>query len=588
MQGNKESVDESAQKSRGLKSVMQNDIRRILVIYRHFAYYLCYITGARTIRILRHIGKRLVRLLIPAGRMLHRATDYLFIRHIRALGRNIKEEAVRFVQGFPLASKRVREAFSKGLLSGLKVSALLPFAALKRHRRAVASILNLAAPAAAVAVLVISVQFWSGMTFALAVEYDGHTLGYIKDEAVYDNAANMATDRVINTDNSFEVQRVPKLTIAVVSKSEILDEGAVCDKILESSGDAITEGSGLYIDNCFEGAAQSRAELDALLESLLDNYRNGSKNERSEFVQDVRVVDGLYPISSITTIELMRGQLTALSMVDKYYTIVKGDSPLLIAAKTDMSLGELRALNPNFDKTIFPDVKVLIQKAQPYLRVQVVRTVEYDEEIDYQTKTVQDSKKYIGYSSVRTKGVEGKQHVKAEVTLIDGVEQSRKILETRVVRKPVDKVVVAGAKKVNNRVSAAGDGISTGRFSWPLPSCRNITSGFGYRYGRFHAGIDISGNGVYGKPVISADGGRVVEVNRSWGGGYGKYIIIDHGGGYRTVYAHLSSINVVNGQKVSQGQLIGHAGNSGNSYGAHLHFEIRINGRSVNPKSYVR
>lgn len=536
-------------------------------------------------RTFRKFFKRMKRLLVPTGRMLYRAVYWLILSRVIKPSVGVAAETKRFACGFPLAVRRTKEEFAHGFLAGVRFLGFLPLLAVRRHCRAIVTMLNIMAPAAAVFALIFTIQFWSGMTFALAVEYDGHKLGYISEEAVYDDAANMATSRVINADNSFEVQRVPKLTIAVVSKSDILDEGAVCDRILESSGDSITEGSGLYVNGCFEGAAQSRSQLEAMLDSLLDKHRTKSANERVEFVQDVEVVDGLYPISSITSVDSLRERLTELTVVDKYYKIVKGDSPLLIAAKTDMSLEQLRALNPNFDKRIFPDVDVLIQKAQPYLQVKVVRTVEYTETVDYQLKTIQDSSKYVGYSVVRTNGVEGKQQVKAEITLLDGVEQSRKILETKVIKKPIDKVVVKGSKKFN---PSAGDGIATGRFRWPLPSCRMISSRYGYRWGRFHHGIDISGNGVYGKPVIASDGGRVVETNIGYGGGFGNYVIIDHGGGYRTVYAHLSSVLVRTGQNVSQGQQIGRAGNTGNSYGAHLHFEIRINGRSVNPVSYLK
>lgn len=570
------------------KAVLQNVVRRYIVIAYHAAYNLCYIVGAQTIRLARRTGKRVVGGLVPVGRFLLRAVDYILIRHIRSLAGRIAAEAVRFARGFPIAGSRVRESFSQSVFCGIKTVFAIPYLAARRHSRTLATMVNLAAPAAAVFALVLTVQYWSGMTFALAVEYDGRTLGYISDEAVYDHAVNMVTDRVINTDNSFEVKRIPKLTIAVVSKSEIMDESTVCDKILESSGDSIAEASGLYIDGMFEGAIQSRSELDSLLDSILNIYRNGSSNERAEFVQDVEVVDGLYPISSITSTENMYAHLTSQSMVDKYYTVVKGDSPLLIAAKTDMSLAELRALNPGFDNNIFPDVRVMIQKAQPYLRVKIVRTVSYEEAIKFTTKTVQDQKQYVGYSAVRVNGVDGQQKVTAEITLIDGIENSRKILKTEVLKKPVEKVVVVGAKKVNNSISASGDGISTGKFIWPLPSCRTISSPFGYRWNGFHPAIDISGNGVYGKPVVAADGGRVVETNYGWGGGFGNYIIVDHGGGYRTLYAHLSAINVKLGQAVSKGQTIGRVGSSGNSTGPHLHFEIRINGRSVNPEPYVR
>lgn len=93
----------------------------------------------------------------------------------------------------------------------------------------------------------------------------------------------MATGRVINTDNSFEVQRTPKMTLAVVSQSEIMDEAAVCDMILRSSSDSIAEVCGLYVDGEFEGAVQSRTELDAILDSILDAYRGDVKSGWNSF-----------------------------------------------------------------------------------------------------------------------------------------------------------------------------------------------------------------------------------------------------------------------------------------------------------------
>lgn len=89
---------------------------------------------------------------------------------------------------------------------------------------------------------------------------------------------------------------------------------------------------------------------------------------------------------------------------------------------------------------------------------------------------------------------------------------------------------------------------------------------------------------------MAADGGRVVEANStsSWGQGYGYYVVIDHGGGYRTRYAHCGKITVKVGQKVAQGQLIGYVGNTGNSQGYHLHFEVLVNGSSTNPVPYLK
>ena len=116
---------------------------------------------------------------------------------------------------------------------------------------------------------------------------------------------------------------------------------------------------------------------------------------------------------------------------------------------------------------------------------------------------------------------------------------------------------------------------------WPVSG--PVTSPFGYRWGRLHAGIDI---GVgYGTPIHAAASGTVVLAG--WTGGYGNYTCIDHGGGMATCYGHQSSYAVSGGAQVSQGQVIGYVGNTGHSFGAHLHFEVRINGNPVDPLGYL-
>lgn len=116
---------------------------------------------------------------------------------------------------------------------------------------------------------------------------------------------------------------------------------------------------------------------------------------------------------------------------------------------------------------------------------------------------------------------------------------------------------------------------------WPVSG--PVTSPFGYRWGRLHAGIDI---GVgYGTPIHAAASGAVALAG--WEGGYGNYTCIDHGGGLATCYAHQSSIAVSVGQHVTQGAVIGYVGDTGHSFGAHLHFEVRINGNPVDPLGYL-
>ena len=130
-----------------------------------------------------------------------------------------------------------------------------------------------------------------------------------------------------------------------------------------------------------------------------------------------------------------------------------------------------------------------------------------------------------------------------------------------------------------------------GALLWPVESPNYVTSPFGYRThpvtgqrGSFHGGLDI---GTYGQPnrILAAESGEIVFTRHS--GGYGKHIMIDHGGGMQTLYAHLRTMSVSPGQQVSRGDTIGRAGTTGSSTGVHLHFEVWINGQRQDPMNYL-
>ncbi|MDE6600251.1 MAG: peptidoglycan DD-metalloendopeptidase family protein [Oscillospiraceae bacterium] len=129
-------------------------------------------------------------------------------------------------------------------------------------------------------------------------------------------------------------------------------------------------------------------------------------------------------------------------------------------------------------------------------------------------------------------------------------------------------------------------------FIWPVPSIRNMTDGYGNRWiveeqkNNFHKGIDITKPGCAGTPTVAAAGGTVIQAGDK-GNGYGNCVIIDHGNGVATLYAHHQSLAVSVGQTVKQGDTLGYIGHTGYAYGDHCHFEVRVDGQHTNPLNYV-
>ncbi len=139
--------------------------------------------------------------------------------------------------------------------------------------------------------------------------------------------------------------------------------------------------------------------------------------------------------------------------------------------------------------------------------------------------------------------------------------------------------------------SSGGSYNGSGKFLWPSAASTYISSYFGmrlhpiYGYWRMHNGIDIAAAG--GTNILAAESGTVIVSEWQTNGGYGQYVVIDHGNGYSTLYAHASKLIAKVGQKVERGDVIALVGTTGNSTGNHLHFEVRVNGNPVNPLDYL-
>lgn len=448
-------------------------------------------------------------------------------------------------------------------------------------------------PLVGIGALALTLFAWSDTGYYLDVNYRGVDLGVVENAQVYAEGAAMALDRVNNIDDSFTVDAVPVFTMTIQSHQAPMTAEEVCNAILRTAGDSIAESTGLYVEGKFVAAMESRQELESLLESIKTadkNYDKKDKSQKAEFVQKVKLQDGLFPISTIQTKKELKKKLTAQAVVEKTYEVQEGDTLSTIAVKHSMTTKELRELNPKYANTDFINLgdKLTVQRPQAFLQVKVIQRVRYTETLNYKTKTTYRDDKPVTYQKVITAGREGSQTVVAEDTYIDGIKTGRKIVSRELVKKAITKIVEKGTKPVQSPGGSTvqqGDGVTHGSMTWPVPICRRIYQG----YHRGHLAIDISSGPVpvLGKPAVAADGGTVIQAANGWNGGYGNVVKIRHSNGLITVYAHLQTVKVVTGQQVSRGQTIGLIGNTGYSFGPHLHFEVIKNGVKVNPSNYV-
>jgi len=164
---------------------------------------------------------------------------------------------------------------------------------------------------------------------------------------------------------------------------------------------------------------------------------------------------------------------------------------------------------------------------------------------------------------------------KADETERQAAEQKRQAL-LATTQKYSSRALAASSSTSQSASSSGYDGVDNSGLSVPIAS-----RGISQRFGNGHTGIDYMAN--VGTGVAAAAAGKVVVISTGWSGGYGNQIVVDHGGGRQTRYAHLSSIGVSVGETVNRGKIIGRSGNTGRSTGPHLHFELIINGRPVPP-----
>ena len=411
---------------------------------------------------------------------------------------------------------------------------------------------------------------------------DGEPMGRVDSvDTIHQAVANVEHRASQILGHDYTMDRAVGYSFALTAKDELVSMAQIEAGLFDQVGE-VMKTSVLTINGEIVGAAESETEMKAMLNEVKAPYVNDNTIS-AEFVEPVRVSRQYTAANDIRDEDEMLALLTSNSLEEVDYVVQAGDTFSGIANGHDMKMSELKALNPAVEiNTLMIGDVLTISQAVPMLSVRTVDHVVYDGTVPYEVEEVQDSSMYEGDSVVLTSGVEGLASYTADVTYLNGTEESREILDTQMITEPVTQVVAVGTKERPRTMA-------TGHFQWPLWG--TITSGYGSRYifgsYSFHSGIDIAA--PYGTPIAAADGGRVTWAGYGSGSywSYGNYVVIDHENGLQTIYGHCSSVDVVPGERVYKGQTVGRVGSTGRSTGSHLHFQVKQNGVTVSPYTYL-
>lgn len=382
-------------------------------------------------------------------------------------------------------------------------------------------------PAGALLGLILLVHTGLSLPFALRVEVNGQTVGYVASEAVFDSARSDVLARV-NTARQLlaaagepapDWDLEPSYTLAV--SGDTITESEIANEILRISGSEITQGTAVYLDGTLRFVTTEGDHLRYYLDTVKEPWEvPDDPATQVGFAHSLRLVDGVYLTDSVVSYR-----------------------EVLSALEADNGAA---------------------------LQVEVRRRVTEAQEIPYDTQIQEDRGLDFGKSETVQQGVPGSETITRELTYRDGELVDDQVVDVTVQQSPTPEIIRRGTRLKNGMVGKLG----TGTFIWPVPGYKSISRWANLAVRGGHRGVDIAA--PYGTPIYASDSGTVVEVvpmHYSWG----NYVTIDHGNGYKTLYAHMSSFAVQLGDTVSQGQVIGYVGSTGDSTGNHCHFEMSYN-----------
>ena len=428
----------------------------------------------------------------------------------------------------------------------------------------------------AVAVLICGAVNVLDIGFGYEAIVDGETVGIVHDKQMVYDAIDEARESLkiyLGEDSVYE--KNPVFITRVISKKRLSDIGEIKSALL-SNVDTMVEGYVIYVGGEQILGVSNNEAADWVLAKYKQKYTSAEPSDDMiiEFCEETAVKKEYMHIGLLKTpeeaIEVLSGDTKELAT----YVVLPKDTLWDIAAKYKTTVEHLLAINDSLTENIKDGMEIRVEESIPILSVRTVETLSLVEPIPFEVESVDDNTMYQGTKKVSQEGIEGEAKVLAKITKINGIQKDKEILESETIKEPTKQIERVGTKK---RPKTTGSG------TFARPTYGSLSSRYGARWGRNHTGIDIVGS--YNTPIKAADGGVVTFAG--WMSGYGNYVVIDHENGYQTGYGHCASLLVKVGKRVAKGDTIAKMGNTGRSTGTHLHFEVKKNGKYVNPLSYV-
>jgi len=322
--------------------------------------------------------------------------------------------------------------------------------------------------------------------------------------------------------------------------------------------------------------AEVMATIEPLVEKKLPEYDLGVVS--MDFVDKVEIVEAYQPLEALTPIQEAIDAVTADQEVNTVYEVAAGDTLSEISLTTGIPLDKIIELNDsleNENSIIRAGEELIVTSTEPGISVTRSEQRYFEEDYEAEIEYIPNDDWYTNQTKVLQEPSAGHREAVALLTYRNDKEVSREVILEDVAMDAVAKVVERGTKIPPTYIKPLSGGRITSRFGPRKAPVKGAST--------YHKGVDFAT--PIGTTIVASCGGTVTKAG--WGSGYGYVVYIQHADGRQTRYAHLSKVLVSAGQTVSQGQKIALSGNTGVSSGPHVHFEILINGKQVDPLSYL-